>query len=69
MAAVGAVQVHCPECDVALPIGMVIKSPTREGDKLIVNVEPDLTESWRTSGRISRPTKWISEPRSRPKRT
>ncbi|CAL9665432.1 hypothetical protein SUDANB1_07186 [Streptomyces sp. enrichment culture] len=45
MAAVGAVQVHCPECDVALPIAMVLKSPTREGDKLIVNVEPDLTDA------------------------
>lgn len=45
MAAVGAVQVHCPECDVALPIAMVLKSPTREGDRLIVNVEPDLTDA------------------------
>lgn len=44
MAAVGAVQVHCPECDVVMPIGMVAKSSTREGDKLIVNVEPDLVD-------------------------
>lgn len=44
MAAVGAVQVQCPECDVALPIAMVLKSPTREGDSLIVNVESDLTD-------------------------
>ena len=44
MAAVGAVQVQCPECDVALPIAMVIKSPTRRDDSMIVNVEPDLTD-------------------------
>jgi len=44
MAAVGAVQVQCPECDVALPITMTAKSPTREGDKVIVNLEPDLAD-------------------------
>jgi hypothetical protein len=44
MAAVGAVQVHCPECDVVVPIAMTVKSSTREGDKLIVNVEPDLVD-------------------------
>jgi hypothetical protein len=45
MAAVGAVQVHCPECDVALPIELVLKAPTRRGDSLIVNIEPDLTDA------------------------
>lgn len=45
MAAVGAVQVHCPECDVVIPIGMVVKSSTCEGDKLIVNVDPDLVDA------------------------
>ncbi|MDT0608871.1 hypothetical protein [Streptomyces lancefieldiae] len=45
MAAVGVVQVHCPECDVAVPITMTVKSLTREGDKLIVNLEPDLIDA------------------------
>jgi hypothetical protein len=45
MAAVGAVQVQCPECDVVMPIAMVLKSPTRRGDSLIVDVEPDLTDA------------------------
>jgi hypothetical protein len=45
MAAVGVVQVHCPECDVVLPITMTAKTPTRGGDRLIVNVEPDLTDA------------------------
>jgi hypothetical protein len=44
MAAVGAVQVHCPECDVAVPITTVITSRGREGNMLIVSVEPDLTD-------------------------
>lgn len=45
MAAAGAVHVQCPECDVLVPIALILKSPTREGDSLIVNVEPDLTDA------------------------
>jgi hypothetical protein len=44
MAAVGAVQVHCPECDVAVPITTEITSRRVEGNKLIMSVEPDLTD-------------------------
>jgi hypothetical protein len=44
MAAVGAVQVHCPECDVAVPITTEITSRGREGNMLIMGVEPDLTD-------------------------
>ena len=44
MAAVGVVQVQCPECDVVLPIAMLLKPSIREGDMLIVDVEPDLTD-------------------------
>lgn len=44
MAAVGAVQVHCPECDVAVPITMAITSRGREGNTLIMSVKPDLTD-------------------------
>ena len=44
MAAVGAVQVHCPECDVAVPITTLITSRGIEGNKLIMSVEPDLTD-------------------------
>ncbi|MGW2048547.1 hypothetical protein ACWCPF_25695 [Streptomyces sp. NPDC001858] len=44
MAAVGAVQVHCPECGVAVPITTQITSEGREGDTLIMSVEPDLTD-------------------------
>jgi len=44
MAAVGALQVQCPECGIALPVGVALRSPTREGDHLIVNLEPELTD-------------------------
>lgn len=44
MAAVGAVQVRCPECDVAVPITTEITSRGREGNMLIMSVEPDLTD-------------------------
>jgi hypothetical protein len=44
MAAVGAVQVHCPECDVAVPITTEITSTGIEGNELIMSVEPDLTD-------------------------
>ncbi|MEV5414716.1 hypothetical protein [Streptomyces albogriseolus] len=44
MAAVGAYQVQCPECGIALPVGVALRSPTREGDHLIVNLEPELTD-------------------------
>jgi hypothetical protein len=44
MAAVGVVQVRCPECDVAVPIATEIALATIEGNKLIMNVEPDLTD-------------------------
>lgn len=44
MAVVGAVHVHCPECDVAVPITTEITSRGREGNMLIMSVEPDLTD-------------------------
>jgi hypothetical protein len=44
MAAVGAVQVQCPECDVVVPIAMQVESITREGETLIIDLEPDLTD-------------------------
>ena len=44
MAAVGAVQVCCPECDVAVPITTEITSSRAEGNELIMSVEPDLTD-------------------------
>lgn len=44
MAAVGAVQVGCPECDVMLPIGIVARSESREVNGLIVDLEPDLSD-------------------------
>jgi hypothetical protein len=44
MAVVGAVHVHCPECDVAVPITTEITSSRGEGNKLIMSVEPDFTE-------------------------
>lgn len=44
MAAVVAVQVHCPECDVAVPITTEITSTSFDGDRLIIVVEPELTD-------------------------
>ena len=44
MAAVGAVQVHCPECDVSVPITTEITSTCIEGNELIIRGEPDLTD-------------------------
>lgn len=44
MSATGAVHVHCPECDALIPITMLLKPSTREGNMLIVNVEPDLAD-------------------------
>lgn len=44
MASVGVVQVRCPECDVAVPITMLLKPSTHEGDMLIVDIESDLTD-------------------------
>lgn len=44
MAAVGTVQVHCPECDVAVPITTEITSRGHEGNMLIMSVEPDLAD-------------------------
>ncbi|MEH0627792.1 hypothetical protein [Streptomyces stelliscabiei] len=44
MAAVGTVQVGCPECDVMLPIGIVARSASREVDGLTVGLEPDLSD-------------------------
>jgi C4-type Zn-finger protein len=44
MAAVGAVQVHCPECDVAVPITTEITSTSHEGNVLVMSVVPDLTD-------------------------
>ena len=35
--------VQCPECDVLIPIVMTLKPTTRNGDSLIIDVEPDLT--------------------------
>lgn len=43
MAAVGVVQVCCAECDVAVPITTEITSRAIEDNKLIMSVEPDLT--------------------------
>lgn len=44
MAGVGAVQVCCPECDVVVPITAEIAATSREGDRLTIGVEPDLTD-------------------------
>ncbi|WP_329215267.1 hypothetical protein OG352_06460 [Streptomyces sp. NBC_01485] len=44
MAAVGAVQVRCAECDVAVPITTEITSTGVEGSRLIMSVKPDLTD-------------------------
>lgn len=44
MAAVGVVQVRCPECDVAVPITTEMTSRGREGNVLIMSIEPDLTD-------------------------
>ena len=44
MAAVGAVQVRCPECDVAVPIATEIASTEVEDNALVITVEPDLTD-------------------------
>lgn len=44
MAAVGVVQVHCPECDLAVPITMEITSSRDEGNTMIMLVEPDLAD-------------------------
>jgi hypothetical protein len=44
MAAVGAVQVRCPECDVAVPITTEIRSTSIDRHLLIFSVEPDLTD-------------------------
>jgi hypothetical protein len=38
------VQVRCPECDVAVPITTEIASTVIEGNKLIMSIEPDLTD-------------------------
>lgn len=44
MAAAGTVHDQCPECDVAIPISVQVKGMTREGEALIVDLEPDLTD-------------------------
>jgi hypothetical protein len=45
MAAVGVVQVHCPECDVAVPIATEITARRGEGNTMIMIVEPDLADA------------------------
>ncbi|MEV0556222.1 hypothetical protein AB0I27_22570 [Streptomyces sp. NPDC050597] len=44
MSTAGTTHVQCPECDALIPIVMILKSPIHEGNMLIVNVEPDLTD-------------------------
>ncbi|HEY6117246.1 MAG TPA: hypothetical protein VI172_14940 [Candidatus Dormibacteraeota bacterium] len=44
MAAVGAVQVRCPECDVAVPITTEIRSTNIDSHQLIVSVELELID-------------------------
>lgn len=35
---------QCPECDLVIPITLQVKGMTREGEALIVNLEPDLID-------------------------
>lgn len=44
MATAGAVQVRCPECDVAVPIATEITSTGIEGKASITSAEPDLID-------------------------
>ncbi|MBD9721982.1 hypothetical protein PV755_09590 [Streptomyces caniscabiei] len=45
MSTAGSMHVQCPECDALVPIGLTLKPATREGDTVIVTVEPDLTDT------------------------
>ena len=38
--------VQCPECGTSIPITMRHRSATSESDKLMIVVEPDLTDVW-----------------------
>ena len=44
MSTAGTTHVQCPECDALIPIAMIVKSPIREGNIVIVDVQPDLTD-------------------------
>ena len=43
---VSQVRVQCPECGTSIPITMRHRSATSESDKLMIVVEPDLTDVW-----------------------
>ena len=38
--------VQCPECGTSIPITMRHHSATSENDKLMILIEPDLTDVW-----------------------
>lgn len=44
MAAVGTVQVRCPECGVAVPMALEVRSTGFAGDAVVVEVEADPAE-------------------------
>jgi len=44
MAATATVQVHCPECDVVVPITLSFHATAVEGHILIIRGQPDLTD-------------------------
>ncbi|GHF81868.1 hypothetical protein [Streptomyces thermodiastaticus] len=44
MAATATVQVHCPECDVVVPITLSFHATAFAGNVLIIRGQPDLTE-------------------------
>ncbi|HUP99273.1 MAG TPA: hypothetical protein VM093_02320, partial [Aeromicrobium sp.] len=45
MSTAGCMHVQCPECDVLVPIDLILKPANHEGEELIVGVEMDLTEA------------------------
>ncbi|MET9950166.1 hypothetical protein ABZ135_01275 [Streptomyces sp. NPDC006339] len=42
----GQVAVQCPECGTSVPIALRHLSATSDTDKLMIVVEPDLTDVW-----------------------
>ncbi|MFB9438035.1 hypothetical protein [Streptomyces showdoensis] len=42
----GQATIQCPECGTSVPIAMRHLSTTSDTDKLMIVVEPDLTDVW-----------------------
>jgi hypothetical protein len=46
MAASSTLHVQCPECGTEVPITAELRGETSDCNRLMINVEPDLTDVW-----------------------